>query len=75
MGKTSKSVARRGLEELRIENQLPKGLNTADHAGHHVFGLQHVAIDFDHGLPGGTSQFAQSVRGYHANTDAPAWEW
>ena len=48
--------------DVRVEmNQLAKGLNAADHAGHHVFPLQHVAVDFDHGLPGGAGQFAEQA--------------
>ena len=42
-------------------NQLAKGLNTADHAGRYVFPLQHVAVDFDHAVPGRPRQFAEQA--------------
>ena len=40
-------------------DQLAEGLNAADHAGHQVFPLQHVAVDFNHTLPGGPGQVPQ----------------
>ncbi len=32
-------------------DQLAKGLDTGDHAGHHVFPLEHVAGDFENAFP------------------------